>query len=355
MSRRLENPEARMGLSELARLIGGRVVGETDTVVTGVSGIREAREGHITFLANPKYSRYLTETAASAVIVSEELVALGVESDKPLLVVDNVYASFAKAVEIFTEPLVAVTPGVHATATVDASVKLGEGSGIGASAVVLGGTTIGDRTAIHPGAYVGPGVRIGEDTVVYPNATIKAGTIIGDRVIVHSGAVIGSDGFGFAQEGDTHRKIPQVGRVVIEDDVEIGANACVDRATLGATLISRGTKIDNLVQVGHNVVIGEGSIIVAQVGISGSTVLGRNVTLAGQTGVAGHISIGDGVVVGAQSGVTKSIEPGEQVSGYPAQRHTVSKRLHACIQRLPALFEKLKELEKRLASLEKED
>lgn len=355
MSRRLENPDVSKTLAELADLIGGRVLGDADCVVSGVSGIREAREGQITFLANPKYSRYLTETSASAVIVAEDAVAESRASGKPLLVVENVYSSLAQAVELFTEPLVTVTPGVHPTAVVHESVELGEGSGVGATAVVLRGTTIGSRTVIHPGAYVGPGVRIGDDTVVYPNATVKAGTVLGDRVIIHSGAVIGSDGFGYAKEGDTHRKIPQVGRVIVEDDVEIGANACIDRATMGATLISRGTKIDNLVQIGHNVVIGEGSIVVAQVGISGSTVLGKSVVLAGQTGVAGHIKIGDGAVVGAQSGVTKSIDPGEQVSGYPAQKHTVAKRLNACVQRLPSLFEKLKELERRLSRLEKEE
>jgi UDP-3-O-[3-hydroxymyristoyl] glucosamine N-acyltransferase len=214
--------------------------------------------------------------------------------------------------------------------------------------------TIGDRTVIHPGVYLGSGATIGEDTVIYPNVTIKASSVLGNSVIVHAGTVIGSDGFGFAPEGQVHRKIPQIGNVVIEDNVEIGANVCIDRATIGTTRICRGTKIDNLVQIGHNVVIGEDSIVVAQVGISGSTEVGRHVVLAGQAGIVGHIQIGDNAMVGAQAGVTRSIPAGERVSGYPAQKHTVSKRLNACLQRLPSLFRKVKELEKRILRIEEE-
>jgi len=342
-------------LSELAGLLGAVVVGDGSIEIHGVTGIQEAGPGDLTFLANPKYEKYLAETSASAVIVSPDYRARCEELGKPALVVENPYSAFASAVTTYLEPSLGLPRGVHPTAVVDEAAEIGREAAVGAHVVVAAGARLGDRVVVHPGAYIGTDVTVGADSIVYPNATIRRGSAIGERVIIHSGSVIGSDGFGFARETEGHRKIPQVGNVVIEDDVEVGANACIDRATVGTTRIGRGTKIDNLVQIGHNVRIGEGSIVVAQVGISGSTRLGRNVVLGGQVGVAGHIEIGDGVMVGAQSGVTRSVPNGEVVSGYPARRHSLSKRLYACLQRLPSLFERTRDLERRIGKLEEDE
>jgi UDP-3-O-[3-hydroxymyristoyl] glucosamine N-acyltransferase len=341
-------------LQEVAELVGGRVVGDGSVAITGVSGIKEAKPGQLTFLVNPKYERYLATTSASAVIVSEEYESHHVADGKPLLVAGNAYGTFARAVELFAESESVVGKGVHPTAVVAETATLGKDVAIGANTVVMDRVTIVDRSVVHPGVYLGSGVSVGGNSVIHPNVTIKASSVLGDGVIVHAGTVIGSDGFGFAREGEAHRKIPQIGNVVVEDNVEIGANVCIDRATIGTTRICKGTKIDNLVQIGHNVVIGEDSIVVAQVGISGSTEIGKHVTLAGQAGIVGHIHIGDNAMVGAQAGVTRSIPAGERVSGYPAQKHTVSKRLNACLQCLPSLFQKVKELEKRIARIEEE-
>jgi UDP-3-O-[3-hydroxymyristoyl] glucosamine N-acyltransferase len=244
--------------------------------------------------------------------------------------------------------------GVHETAVISKNARLGGDVSVGAHAVIMEGTVVGDGSAIYAGSYVGRDCTIGRDAVLYPCVTVRHGSVIGDRVIVHAGTVIGSDGFGFADAGHANTKVPQIGNVVIEDDVEIGSNVCIDRATLGSTRICRGSKIDNLVQVGHNVVVGEGSILVAQVGIAGSTRIGTGVVLGGQAGLVGHIEIGDGAMVGAQAGVTKSIPAGECVSGYPARRHATAKRLYALIENLPTLVKRLRELEKRLRRVEEE-
>lgn len=342
-------------LGEVAKLIGGRLVGDGSVVITGVGGIREATPGELTFLSNPKYLKFLSTTSASAIIVSEQFRSGNAADGRPLVVADDPYLAFVRAVELFADTGSCVKKGVHGSAVVADSASLGEDVAIGASAVVMDRARIGAGSTIYPGSYIGVGATIGSQVVIYPNVTINAGTVIGDRVMIHSGTVVGSDGFGFMADGDVHRKIPQIGNVVIDDDVEIGAGVCVDRATVGTTRICRGTKIDNLVHIGHNVVIGEGSIVVAQVGISGSTEVGQHVMLGGQAGIAGHIEIGDGAMVGAQSGVTRSIASGERVSGYPAQKHTLSKRLLACLQRLPALFQRVRELEKALEKLKERE
>jgi UDP-3-O-[3-hydroxymyristoyl] glucosamine N-acyltransferase len=212
--------------------------------------------------------------------------------------------------------------------------------------------TIGDGTAILAGTYIGRDADVGKSCLVYPNVTIREETRIGERVVIHSGSVIGADGFGFVREGDLYKKVPQIGNVEIGDDVEIGANVTIDRATTGTTLVGRGTKIDNLVQIGHNVRIGENCILVAQVGIGGSTELGSGVTLAGQAGATGHISIGDGATVAAQAGVTKSVPAGVTVSGYPAREHGIANRIYASSQKLPGLLKKVAELAERVKLLE---
>jgi UDP-3-O-[3-hydroxymyristoyl] glucosamine N-acyltransferase len=339
----------RFKLGELAEIVGGEVEGNAELEIRGVAGIREAKTGDITFLANPKYESFLESTMASAVIAPPEL-----ESDKPLIRIENPYFAYLKVLNLFAEELVVKYPReIHPEAVIDDSVSVGKNVSIGPFCQICADVSIGDNTTILAGTFISQDVRIGSDCLIYPNVTVREGSRIGDRVILQPGAVIGADGFGFAKDGQTHHKVPQIGRVIIEDDVEIGANSTVDRATTGETRVKRGSKIDNLVQIAHNVVVGEDCIIAAQVGISGSTELGKNVVLAGQAGLVGHITLGDGAMVGAQGGVTKSIPPQTTVSGYPAREHNKAKRLWAFTNRLPDLFERVKELEKKLAELEK--
>jgi UDP-3-O-[3-hydroxymyristoyl] glucosamine N-acyltransferase len=337
-----------ISLEELAGLIGGKVAGDGSVMISGVSGIREAGPGEITFLADARYAKFLEATRASAVIAR----AVPPGESRPIVISENPYISFIKAVEYFV-PDKHDHPGeIHASALVSEKAVLEADVGIGAFAVIEEGARIGKGSQILAGTYVGKDARIGEDCLLYPNVTIREEVEIGDRVIIHSGAVIGSDGYGFANDGEAFRKIPQTGNVVIEADVEIGANATIDRATTGSTRVGRGTKIDNLVMIGHNVVIGENCAIVAQVGISGSCELGRNVTLAGQVGIAGHIKIGDGAVVAARAGVIGDVAPGITVSGYPAIEHGQALRVHASVKKLPGLLKKVAELSERVARLE---
>jgi UDP-3-O-[3-hydroxymyristoyl] glucosamine N-acyltransferase len=241
---------------------------------------------------------------------------------------------------------------VHPNAVIGKNVSLGKDVAIGPYAVVADNVSIGEKTVIYSGCYIGHHTKIGSETLIYPNVSIRERTTIGSRVIIHSGTVVGSDGFGFATIKGMHHKIPQIGTVVIEDEVEIGANVTIDRARFDKTFIGKGTKIDNLVQIAHNVAIGENSIVVAQAGISGSTVIGKGVTLAGQAGLVGHITVGDGAIVAAQAGVTKSIPPNTLVSGYPAKPHDVARKVNACLQNLPKLYESVNELKKKIKELE---
>jgi UDP-3-O-[3-hydroxymyristoyl] glucosamine N-acyltransferase len=340
---------ASYSLVELARLVGGEVIGDASVEITGVAGIKEAHEGDITFLANPKYESYLATTQASAVIA-----AGNGGSPKPVIKVANPYLAFLKVMSLFTGE----TPGqrqlgVHPTATIAASASIGADVSIGAYCFVGENVRIGDRTTILPLVCLCDDAMVGADCLVYPHVTIRERCEIGDRVILHAGAVIGADGFGYAKDGEANRKIPQIGIVKIEDDVEIGANTTIDRATTEVTLIRRGAKIDNLVQIAHNVVVGEHSILAAQVGVSGSTQIGKNVTVAGQAGLVGHIHIGDNAMIGAQGGVTKSVPADTKVSGYPAREHSCARKIYALWARLPELFREVKNLAKRVEELEK--
>jgi UDP-3-O-[3-hydroxymyristoyl] glucosamine N-acyltransferase len=337
-------------LADLAQELGGTLVGDPNLTITGVAGIREARPGDLTFLANPRYETHLAETHASAVLIDEARPGARLAQ----VVHPNPYLAFLKAVKIFRQERPRPEPGIHATAVVFPGVKIGERASLGPHVVVEEGATVGEDCVLMAGAYVGPGARLGRETWLYPHVVVREDCVLGDRVTVHSGTVIGADGFGYVREGEIYHKVPQVGNVVIGDDVEIGANVCVDRATTGTTVVGSGTKIDNQVQVGHNVELGENVIVVAQVGISGSTRVGRGATLAGQAGIGGHLEIGEFAVVGSQAGVTKSVPAHTKVSGYPAQPHATARRIHALTMRLPLLVDRLAQLEQRLAALEEE-
>ncbi|MCM8798644.1 MAG: UDP-3-O-(3-hydroxymyristoyl)glucosamine N-acyltransferase [Candidatus Omnitrophica bacterium] len=337
-------------LAEIAEIIDGEIVGDPQTIITGICGIKEAKEGDITFVANSKYLSLMNQTHASAIITSREVKS----APKPIIRTDNPSLAFAKMVALFAPNEVHHPKGIHPTAVIGKEVKLGKDVAIHAYSVIEDRVEIGDHTVIYPYVYIGHFSKIGSDCLIYSHVSIRERVSIGNRVCIHSGTVIGSDGFGFATVKGVHHKIPQIGTVVIEDDVEIGANVTIDRARFGRTFIGKGTKIDNLVQIAHNVEIGENSIIVAQTGISGSTVIGKGVILAGQSGVVGHITIGDNAVVAAQAGVTKSVPPNTCVSGYPAKPHNLAKRINACIQRLPRLFDTVAELRSKLQEIYQE-
>lgn len=336
-----------MRLSQLASEIGAEVVGDPEAEVRAVATLHEATAGQVSFLANPKYRPLLARTAASAVIVRPEDRVGGIN----LLVTRDPYLAFAKAVSLL-HPVEHPRRGVEAGAHVHPTARLGANVTVLAGAAVEEAAEIGEGTVLYPGVYVGREARIGRHCILYPNAVVREQCVLGDRVILQPGAVIGSDGFGYARDGARQVKIPQVGIVVLEDDVEVGASTTVDRAALGETRVGRGTKIDNLVQVGHNVTVGEDCVIVAQAGIAGSSRLGNRVVLAGQAAVAGHISLGDGVMVGGQSGVAADVEPRAVVSGSPAFPHREWVKASLVYKKLPELRHKVLELERRLASLE---
>lgn len=334
-------------LKELAEVAGGTVIGDGEIEISGAASIEAARSGEITFIAHDRYLPKLGETEASAVIVPEGVKAAG----KPLICADNPQLAFVKVLTLFFgrphQP-----KGIDPGARISSSARLGRDLSIYPHVFIGDRCRIEDRVTLYPGVYVGEDSVIGEDSVLHPNVTVYSGSVIGKRVLLHSGVVIGADGFGFVKDGTRNVKIPQVGRVVIEDDVEVGANSTVDRAAMGETVIRRGVKIDNLVQVGHNVKIGEDSILVAQVGIAGSTKIGKNVILAGQVGVNDHIEIGDSVRVGGQSGVYHNLPAGQTFLGTPASPRGEWLRSAAIIQKLPEMKKRLLQMEKRLREIE---
>lgn len=334
-------------LKELAEFVGGTVIGDGEVEISGVASIDEAQPGEITFIANPKYLRKLSETRASAVIVSKEVQT----TDKPLICAANPQLAFVKILTLFlAKPY--QPKGIDPSAWISPTARLGKDVTIYPHVYIGDRCRIGDRVVLYPGVYVGEDSVIGEDSVLHPNVSVYLGSVIGKRVILHGGVVIGADGFGFVKDGKTNVKIPQVGRVIIEDDVEIGANSTIDRAALGQTIIRRGVKIDNLVQVAHNVEIGEDSIIVAQVGIAGSTKIGKNVILAGQAAVVGHIEIGDNVQVGGQSGVSQSLPSNQAYSGSPAIPHREWLRMVTTLPKLPGMRKIITDIETRLKKVE---
>ncbi len=338
----------RKTLAEIASLIKGEVVGDKNFVVTGVSGIREAKEGDLTFIADPKYISSAKETKASVIIISREMDVPG----KFVIRTDNPSLAFTQVLTLISEDENFCRKGIHKTAVIAPDAVLGKNVAIGPHVVIESQAKIGNNTVIYSGTFVGNKTIIGRDCLIYPNVTLRECIMIGNDVIVHSGTVIGSDGFGFIKINGVHKKIPQVGTVIIEDDVEIGSNVTIDRARFNKTIIGQGTKIDNLVQIAHNVVIGKNCIIISQVGISGTVTIEDEVVLAGQAGVGGHLTISKGAIVTAQAAVMKSIPPSEKVSGSPARPYMEAKRALATMQKLPQYVKKIKELEKRVEAFE---
>ena len=338
-----------MTITELAAKLGAELIGPGDTEIRGVAGIREAREGDITYLSDKKHRNDLNACRASAVIITEDMQGVNI----PALVVKNPRYAFALALGIFYgRPY--VPGGISDRAVIGKDVVLGTEPTIHPYAVVADGAIIGSRVTLYPGVYIGGGSIIGDDAVLYPNVSIREGVSLGCRVIIHSGTVIGSDGFGFVTDGGRHHKIPQVGGVIIEDDVEIGANCTIDRATLGNTVIRKGTKLDNLVHVAHNVTIGEHCILTGQVGIAGSTSLGNYVVIGGQSAISDHLTIGDRVMIGGGSGVSRSVEPGQAIAGYPAVPLREWLKAQVALSKLPELKKLVTQLQERIETLEEE-
>ena len=334
-------------LKELAEQVGGLVVGDDSLEITRVAPIDTAVAGEITFVANPKYLPKLAQTRASAAIVAPGVDAGGLS----LLVCRNPYLAFAKILTLLQASRPAPL-GILPGAQVAPTARIGEGVSLYPGCYVGDEVVVGAGTILHPGVVLYAGAQVGQDCLLHAGAVVREGCRLGDRVIVQPNAVIGSDGFGFAPDGPRYFKIPQVGTVVIEDDVEVGAGSCIDRAAMGVTLIRRGVKIDNLVQIAHNVVVGEDTVLAAQVGISGSTEIGRHCTFGGQAGTAGHIKIGDNVMIGGRGGVTGNLEGNQVVSGTPVMPHKEWLKASMSFAHLPAMRKELGQLKKQLQALE---
>ncbi len=335
-------------LKEIARIVEGKVVGDKDILITGISGIKEAKKGDITFVANPKYLSLMEKTKASAILVLPNVN----NCSHSLIQVENPSLAFSEIISLIGPEPIQFAPGIHPTAIIGENVELGKGVSIQPYVVIEDNGKIGDYTTLCSCVYVGRSTEIGKNCLIYPHVSIRERVAIGNRVIIHSGTVIGSDGFGFAALRGVHHKIPQIGTVEIEDEVEIGANVTIDRARFDKTWIKKGVKIDNLVQIAHNVVIGENSIIVAQVGISGSTTIGKNVIIAGQAGLIGHITVGENAVIAGKSGVTKDIPANLHVSGFPAREKGRDMKAYAYISKFPKLLKKIALLEEKIKKLE---
>ncbi len=337
-----------MKVSDIAHSLG-LILNGPDCEVSGVNTLESAGPGEISFLANPKYIPLLAETRASAVIVSEEFA----DRVTTALVSANPYLDFGRTLHMFAKPQGSFT-GISSMAYIHSDAELGEGCTVYPHVYIGPRVRIGEGTTLFPGCYLGEDCVLGESCLLYPNVTLMAGTRLGDDCVLHPGVVLGADGFGFARTEYSIQKIPQVGTVSVGNDVEIGANTTVDRAVLGVTTVGDGTKLDNLVQIGHNVSIGNDCLIVSQVGISGSTQVGDRVTMAGQVGVAGHISIGDDVTVGPKSGIARSIEAGKVMGGLPVVERNTYIRTLSVMPKLPDMYKKLRKLEKEFEAFKRE-
>jgi UDP-3-O-[3-hydroxymyristoyl] glucosamine N-acyltransferase len=347
----------RVSVGQIAEAVGGRIVPPADCdaaaaaarQLSNVAGLGDAGPDDLSFLANPKYQPLLATTRAGAVLVAQPQA---LASGPVQIVVANPDWCLAQLVEAFGPKPPAPPIGIHPSAVIGERVRIGTGVRIGAHATIGEGAELGDGVVLHPNATVGAFCRLGDGCVLFPHASLRERCVLGRRVVVHNGAVVGSDGFGYATVDGVHRKIPQVGIVVVEDDVEIGANTAIDRARFGRTRIGQGSKLDNLVQIAHNVEVGAHSILVAQCGIAGSSKLGRNNIVAGQSGLAGHLTLGDRVTVTGRSGVSKNLPDGVTVRGSPAQDFKEQLGLEIAVRKLPAALERIRRLEARLAALE---
>jgi len=340
-----------MNISEIADMVQGEVTGDASVEITGISDIEHAEEGDIAFVAHSKYFRYVSSTKASAVLVPEDSRIS--ESPCTLISCTNPSAAFAKVSVLFRHRDEYGQKGIHPTAVIGKKCSIHESASVGPYAVIGDNVSIGENTAVMPFVFIGNGTVIGRECRLYPQVTVYEGSRIGARVVIHSGTVIGSDGFGYETEDGKHIKIPQLGTVEIEDDVEIGSCVTIDRARFGRTVIGEGTKIDNLVQIAHNVTIGRHSLVVAQTGISGSTAIGSGVIMAGRSGTVGHISIGDRAVLTGCAVASKDIPEGETVSGFPARPAGEHRKSEAVRLKLPQLLQRVRELETKVETLEK--
>lgn len=338
--------------SQIAMMIQGKVEGDASIAITSFGKIEEAVTGQLSFLSNPKYEEYLYNTKASIVIINDAQ-ELKTSVNAVLIRVPDAYSSFATLMTKYQQLVAQQLNGIEQPSYISPSAKIGKNVYFGAFAYAGENVQIGDDSKIYPGVVLGNGVIIGKHSTIHAGAKIYNDCVIGDHVIIHAGSVLGSDGFGFAPQIDgSYKKVPQLGNVVVEDFVEIGANSTVDRATMGSTVIKKGVKLDNLVQIAHNVEIGSNTVIAAQTGISGSSKVGKNVQIGGQAGVAGHITIADGSKINGKSGVTKSIkEPNKSFNGNPAYDFSASRRVEAHSRNLPALEKRVKELEKLVEQL----
>ncbi len=337
--------------SQINLLVNGKIEGDPDVVVNSFGKIEEAKEQQLTFFANQKYEEYLYRTRASVIIVNENY-ELKQPVKATLIRVPDAYSAFAILLSKYQQIIQQKLTGIQQPCYIAKTAKYGENVFIGAFAYLGENTSIGNNTKIYPNAYIGDNVTVGENSIIHPGVKIYHDCVVGSNVTIHGGTIIGSDGFGYAPQADgSFAKVPQLGNVKIEDDVEIGANTTIDRATIGSTLIKKGAKLDNLIQVAHNVEIGHSSVIAAQAGISGSTKIGNGVMIGGQAGIVGHIQLGDGSKVNAQSGVSKSLEPGKAVTGSPAYDYTAALRSQAVNRRLPELEKRVKELEQLVKQL----
>ena len=337
---------------QIAQVINGEIIGNENVTVNSFSKIEEGKPGSISFLANPKYTHYIYNTKASIVLIDKNAI-LEKPVETTLIKVDNAYECIAKLLQMYeaTKPK---KTGIDPLAFVSTNAKIGKNCYIGAFAYVGDNVSIGDNTQIYPHTTICENTTIGESCTLYPNVTVYHGSLIGDRVILHAGSVIGSDGFGFAPSTNGYDKIPQIGVVTIENDVEIGANTCIDRSTMGSTYIRKGVKLDNLVQIAHNTDIGEHTVMSAQVGVAGSTKVGQWCMFGGQVGLAGHIVIGNKVFLGAQSGVPGNIKDGQQLIGTPPMKQRPYFKSQAVFRRLPELYKQINDLQKQVEELQKQ-
>jgi UDP-3-O-[3-hydroxymyristoyl] glucosamine N-acyltransferase len=340
---------------QIAEWVNGTIIkGDESVLISGVNSIENAQEGDLIFLRDKKYEPFLSNTQASAVLIPTE-PTVPIPDSLTCIKVPDPEIAFLQILKHFELPKPFINKGIHSTAIIGENVQLDKNVAIGPYAFIGDNTTIGKNTVIFPHVYIGENCQIGEETLIFSNVTIREATIIGSKCIIHSGVCIGTDGFGFVFDGKKWIKVPQIGQVIIEDEVEIGSNTCIDRATFGETKIGTGTKIDNLVQIGHNVKIGKNCAIAATAGIAGSATIGNSVRIGAGAGINGHITIGNDVTIGAWSGVIKSVESAAIVSGFPAMEHSRAKRILVAQQYVPELLRRVKELETRIQKIENND